>query len=242
MDSVRHALVIAAHPDDEVLGVGGTIPLIVRRGGDVTILLLTDGSTSQYPDDDRAVAEKREQARTAASRLGSSSLIHWDYPDMRLDEVSHPELNRAISAVIDERGVDTVFVHHRGDVNRDHREAHESTLVAARPTPDSPVRRILAYEVNSSTEWGSRSVPGFQPNVYVDISTTLELKTHALAAYPGELREHPHPRSIEAVTDRARVRGSEVGLVYAEAFELLLWRGSPWLSVPGIGGEGADLP
>jgi LmbE family N-acetylglucosaminyl deacetylase len=192
----------------------------------VTILLLTDGSTAQYPDDDEAVSAKRDQAATAARRLEGTSLVHWDYPDMRLDEVAHPELNRAIAALIAERGVDTVFIHHRGDINRDHREAHESTLVATRPVPGSPVERILAYEVNSSTEWGARSVPAFQPTVYVDIGTTIERKTHALAAYPGELREHPHPRSIEAVTDRARVRGSEVGLAYAEAFELLLWRGA----------------
>jgi LmbE family N-acetylglucosaminyl deacetylase len=112
-------------------------------------------------------------------------------------------------------------------VNRDHREIHLATLVATRPTPDCPVRQVLAYEVNSSTEWGARSPDtAFRPNVYVDISGTIDLKLDAMDSYVGELRDHPHPRSRQAILDRARLRGQEVGVAAAEAFELLLLRAS----------------
>jgi LmbE family N-acetylglucosaminyl deacetylase len=192
----------------------------------VTILLVTDGSSSQYPDDAAALVTKQEHAQEAAKVLECASLVQWDFPDMRLQEVPHLELNDAVSRLIAERRFDTVFVHHRGDVNRDHQEVHDAVMVATRPTPDSTVRRVLAYEVNSSTEWGARSLDPFRPTVYQDISSTIDLKLQAMERYPEELREYPHPRSLDAIRDRARVRGSEVGVPFAEAFVLLLWRGS----------------
>lgn len=216
---------MAAHPDDEVLGVGGTIPAILEGGGRVTILIVTDGSSAQYPGDEARLREKQEQAHEAARRLGCDGVVQWDFPDMGLDTIPHIELNRALDRFVADGGFDTIFVHHRGDINLDHQRIHESTLVATRPTPGSPVRQILAYEVNSSTEWGARGLgAAFRPTVYVDIAGTIETKLRALEAYDGELREHPHPRSLEAVRDRARVRGHEVGVTHAEAFELLLMR------------------
>lgn len=227
MLSINKCLVVAAHPDDEVLGPGGTIPLIIGSGGRVTIVIVTDGSSSQYPGDTPALTQKQEHARAAALSLGCDSLVLWDFPDMRLDTVPHVELNAALERLIDEGGFDTVFVHHRADVNLDHQKIFHSVMVATRPTPASPVRQVLSYEVNSSTEWGSRLGPDvFRPTVYVDIEATLESKIAALETYRSELRDYPHPRSPDAVRDRARVRGQEVGFVAAEAFELVLMRGS----------------
>jgi LmbE family N-acetylglucosaminyl deacetylase len=226
MIRVDNALVIAAHPDDEVLGVGGTIPLIQRAGGSVTILIVTDGSSTQYRGDDEALRLKQQDARRAAEALGCESLVQWDFPDMRLESIPHVELNDAIAGLVREHSFDTVFVHHRGDINLDHQRIYASTLVAIRPTPDCPVRQVLCYEVNSSTEWGSFTPQlAFRPAVYVDIEETVEMKADALDVYGSELREYPHPRSREAVVNRARVRGNEVGFAYAEAFELVLLRG-----------------
>ena len=193
----------------------------------MTTLIVTDGSSTQYPGDDTVLTEKQSQARAAAQTLGYDRVIQWHYPDMRLDTVPHAELSGAISKLVADEGFDTVFVHHHGDVNRDHREIHLATLVATRPTPDCPVRQVLAYEVNSSTEWGARTIDTvFHPNVYVDISQTIDLKLDAMDSYVGELRDYPHPRSRQAILDRARLRGQEVGVTAAEAFELLLLRAS----------------
>lgn len=209
-----------------MLGAGGVIPLIVRAGGQVTSLIVTDGSSTQYPGEQAVLADKQGHVRTAARTLGYERVIQWQYPDMRLDTVPHAELSGAISKLVAEEGFDTVFVHHHGDVNRDHREIHLATLVATRPTPACPVKQVLAYEVNSSTEWGARTPDSaFHPNVYVDVSETLDLKLDAMDAYAGELRDYPHPRSRQAILERARLRGHEVGMVAAEAFALLLLRG-----------------
>jgi LmbE family N-acetylglucosaminyl deacetylase len=193
----------------------------------VSVVIVTDGSSAQYPGDEEQLRRKQEQARCATRSLGCDALVQWDYPDMRLDAVPHVELNASLQRLIDEHRFDTVFVHHPSDVNLDHRRIYESTLVATRPTPDGPVRQLLAYEVNSSTEWGA-GMPwaAFRPDVYVDISATIERKLAALEHYRGELRPYPHPRSLEAVRDRARVRGAEVGMASAEAFELVFMRGA----------------
>jgi len=222
-----NVLVIAAHPDDEVLGVGGAIPLIVRAKARVTTLIVTDGSSTQYPGDETVLVDKQAHAIRAAQTLGYERVVQWHYPDMRLDTVPHAELSGALSELVAEEGFDTVFVHHHGDVNRDHREVHSATLVATRPTPACAVRQVLAYEVNSSTEWGARTPDGaFHPNVYYDISETIDAKLDAMDSYSGELRDHPHPRSRQAILERARLRGNEVGFRAAEAFHLVLMRTS----------------
>jgi LmbE family N-acetylglucosaminyl deacetylase len=199
----------------------------VRGGARVTIVIVTDGSSAQYPGDEAVLRQKQEQAVEAARVLGCESVVQLDFPDMRLDGVPHVELNAALQRLVDEHAADTVFVHHPTDVNLDHRRIFESTLVATRPTPDSPVRQLIAYEVNSSTEWGARTpLASFRPDLYIDISDTLELKLAALERYQGELRPWPHPRSLDAVRERARVRGAEAGLAAAEAFELVFMRGT----------------
>ena len=219
----KNVLVIAAHPDDEVLGVGGTIPLIRKSGGEVTVLIVTDGSSTQYADDTKIHIHKKACMEQANEALGSTRVIQWDYPDMRLDGISHVDLNQSFEKLISEHQFDTVFVHHYGDINLDHRLIYESVLVATRPQPGQYVRNIFSYQVNSSTEWGARRQGSmFEPNYYVDITDTIETKLAAFRLYTDEIREHPHPRSEQALRDRAAVYGSEVGCNYAEAFRLIL--------------------
>ncbi len=222
----RNVLVVAAHPDDEVLGVGGTIPLIKRNGGNVTVLIVTDGSTTQYNNDKDMLLRKFNQAQEASRILGSDEIIQWDFPDMRLDTVEHYKLNQAFEFLIKKKGFDTVFTHNIDDINMDHQIIFKSVLVATRPTPGQTVKQLLSYYVSSSTEWGAyneRTV--FCPNYYININETIEIKLEAMRVYDDELREYPHPRSIEAIRMRAAVYGCEVGFKYAEPFKIVLYRG-----------------
>lgn len=219
-----NVLVIAAHPDDEVLGAGGAIPLIRNQGGRVTVLIVTDGSSAQYQGDDQIRLRKQQQLVEANRILGTDNLIQWDFPDMRLDRVEHVKLNRAFEELIEEKQFDTVFVQNGDDINLDHQLIYQSVMVATRPLPDQPVQTLFSYYVNSSTEWGGRTQSTmFCPNYFLDISSTINLKLEAMAAYIDELRDLPHPRSLEAVRQRAAVSGHEVGFQYAEPFKLLLY-------------------
>ncbi|MGH9339554.1 MAG: PIG-L deacetylase family protein [Acidobacteriota bacterium] len=221
----NNVLVIAAHPDDEVLGVGGTIPILRSKGARVTVLMVTEGSSTQYKGDDGAATAKRSQMKEANRIIGTDELAEWDFPDMRLDTVEHQQLNSAFNEFLHTRGFDTVFVHGDIDINLDHQIIYRSLMVAARPHPAQPVRTVLTYQVNSSTEWGGQAMGRtFAPNLYIQIDETIETKLAAMAAYKDELRPYPHPRSIRALRERAAVYGTEVGYRFAEAFRLILSR------------------
>jgi LmbE family N-acetylglucosaminyl deacetylase len=225
MFEFKNTLIIAAHPDDEVLGVGGVVPLIKSGGGRVTVLVVTDGSTSQYKGDSEILARKRSQMIEANRIMGTADLTQWEYPDMKLDSIDHATLTSQLGEFIEFGGYDTIFFHAKNDINLDHRIIHQAVLVAARPLTTNCVNNLLCYYVNSSTEWGGRSQDSlFLPNFYIDISKTLEIKLNALAAYVDELRDFPHPRSIEAVRNRASVFGSEAGYEAADAFNYIFRR------------------
>ncbi|HTD46521.1 MAG TPA: PIG-L deacetylase family protein [bacterium] len=215
-------LVIGAHPDDEVLGVGGTIARHVHGGDRVSVLILTDGVTSHHP-----VTEPQKAAARAACRaLGVHEVRFVDLPDQRLDSVPLLDIIRPISDAIRDLRPQVVYTHHHGDANQDHRAAFAATLVAARPFGENPVRRLLCYEVASSTEWGPPFADwAFLPTVYVDISTTLDEKLRAFEAYRNtfisEVKPYPHPRSPEALRVYAQQRGIAVGMQAAEAFILV---------------------
>lgn len=221
-----NTLVVAAHPDDEVLGVGGTIPLIKRQGGRVTVVIVTDGSSTQYRDDHEILTRKHQEARDANAILGTDELIQWDFPDMRLDTVPHAELNQAFEKLFAEHRFDSVFVQGLGDINQDHRLINHSVMVAARPYPGQSVRSVLSYYVVSSSEWGAMlGHPQTRYNVFIDISETIQTKLDAMACYTDELREPPHPRSLDGIRTRAAAHGGEAGYAFAEPFSLMLWHG-----------------
>ncbi len=148
-------LVIAAHPDDEILGVGGTIPLLVKMKKSVDILIFTDGSSTQYFNNDAILEDKFGEAKEANNVLGSKVLPRLDFPDMRLDTIAHVDLNIALGNIIKEGEYDTIFIQDKTDINKDHNELFESTLVVCRPYPGQKVKHLLSYYVNSSTEWGN---------------------------------------------------------------------------------------
>jgi LmbE family N-acetylglucosaminyl deacetylase len=222
-------LIIAAHPDDEALGCGGTIARLSAEGREVHLAFLADGvgsrggQGSELAHAERGALERRRAAaRNAAEVMGAASVKFDDFPDNRLDTVPLLEIAQRVEALIALYRPSMLLTHHAGDLNIDHRRVHQAVNTATRPQRGHPVRTLLAFEVPSSTEWqppGSGSA--FEPNWFVDISDTLETKRAALDVYKEEMRPWPHPRSIEAVEHLARWRGATVGCDAAEAFVLL---------------------
>jgi len=213
-------LVIAAHPDDEVLGMGGTIAVHSERGDVVRVVVVTDGSSTQYPDDAATRARKEEEARRAAAELGVTDYVHLDLPDMRLDTLAHVEVNTIVEEHVRDLAPQVVYTA-QPDVNRDHQVLFDSVAVATRPTPGQPVRRLLTYAPTSSTEWTPAPVNWFLPNWFVDVTGTLERKLAAFVHYETERREYPHPRSERAIRAAAEYFGASCGCEYAEPFVLV---------------------
>lgn len=222
LNNFERVLVVAAHPDDEVLGVGGTIKKLTDLGKTVYTLIVTDGSSTQYEGDEKILNDKHRDCKKANNRLGVEEVIIWDFPDMRLDTVPHSELNNQLVDLIEELKIDTVFSQSSGDMNLDHRLIFQSVRVACRPYPGQKVSNLLCYYVNSSTEWGGMSNrETFNPNYFVDISDTIEQKLNAMECYEVELRDYPHPRSLKAIENSAAYFGNMVGKQYAEPFEVI---------------------
>jgi LmbE family N-acetylglucosaminyl deacetylase len=225
---VTSVLVVAAHPDDEVLGCGGTIARRVADGWTAHLLVLATGATSRYADraDPAAIAEiadLRADLNAAAAVIGFSSVERLDFPDNELDTVSRSTLARAVDDVLERLRPDHVLTHHPGDYNWDHTRSFDAVMMAARSSPNeySP-DEIWAFEVPSSTERAWQAPDrAFHPSVFVDVAATIETKRRALACYRSEARPYPHPRSPEGLEYLARKRGLEVGVTHAEAFELV---------------------
>ncbi len=218
-------LVVAAHPDDETLGSGGYAAKLIRQGHEVNWLILGEGTTSRVADRTQVGrAELRSQSDDclrAASIIGVRSVTQLEFPDNRFDSVDLLDVTKSIEAQIAKREPAVVITHHRGDLNIDHRVTHQAVLTATRPVPGSTIHTVLAFEVQSATEWGFNAENNFVPSVFVDISDTIDLKMAALGEYRSEMREFPHPRSETAVRALATLRGSTVGVSAAEAFELV---------------------
>ena len=215
----KNILVIAAHPDDEVIGMGGTIAAHALRGDDVFIAILTDGATVQFPNDPGKVALKKEQALNAAEVLGAKKVFTGDFPDQRLDVTPILEVNRFIESIAREVEPRLIYTHHFAELNADHRIAYEAAAVAARPFSLASFEGLLCYSVDTLAHAGS-TAPRF--NVYSDIGETLELKLKAMEVYRTEVRPCPHPRSLEALRHMALRNGAMVGLRAAEVFESVL--------------------
>lgn len=220
-------LVVAAHPDDEVLGCGGTIARHADDGDLVQVLIVAEGATSRQGKRDRDQAADEltnlaQAAQKASTILGAVEVELMDLPDNRLDSLNRLDLIKQVETRIARHQPEVVYVHHVGDVNVDHRRLHEAVVTACRPVPGQTVRQLLSFEVASSTEWQPPgSAPVFHPNWFVDISSHWERKCLALEAYASEMRPWPHARSIKSLEHLARWRGAQIGVEAAEAFCLL---------------------
>ena len=220
-------LVVAAHPDDEVLGCGASIHKWATAGDDVHVLILAEGITSrdiklESNATSAELDELAEAARAASRILTVSSLSLHDFPDNSMDTVRFLDIVKIVETFVSKLTPNVVVTHHVGDLNIDHRITHNAVLTACRPEPGCSVRRILCFETPSATEWQSPVFnQPFTPNWFEDVSQTFDVKLKALEAYVSEMRIWPHSRSIESVQHLARWRGASVGVEAAEAFMLI---------------------
>lgn len=218
-------LVAAAHPDDEVLGCAGTIARLAREGHEVHILILGEGITSRYEKrsqaEEKLIRQLHGHARAVGKMLGARSVNFERFPDNRFDGLPLLDVVKKVERQIDQVRPEVILTHHPGDLNVDHRATFRAVLTASRPVNGCPVKELYTFEVASSTEWAFQQLqPAFRPNVFVDISSTVEKKVKAMRLYKGEVRAFPHPRSPQAIRAVTRRWGTVVGLPDVEAFEL----------------------
>ena len=210
-------LVIACHPDDEVLGMGGTIQKL-SESGEVFLNILTVGSEEDYTEE--VLQEKKRECLKASNLLGIKEVFFFGFPTLKLDTLPQLAINRKIEDLIKQVQPEQVFTHYYGDVNRDHQIAFACTLTATRPSSAPFIRKIVCYEVMSSTEWGNPS-NHFMPNMFVDITHYLDKKIEALKIYKTEECHNHNPRSPEKVRLFSMSRGANIMVEAAEAFQIV---------------------
>jgi len=213
-------LVVAAHPDDEILGCGGTMAKMAQQGDEVYTLLLGKGIAARGQDEQEAKNQIEELdgcMNSANQTVGVKKVFSFDFPDNSFDSVALLEIVKVVEDIKGKVKPDIIFTHYYNDLNIDHRLTYEAVITATRPMNDESVREIYSFEVLSSTEW--RYPLSFSPNTFFDISETIKVKLQALEHYKSETREYPHPRSLEAVELNAKSWGVKSGLRFAEAFE-----------------------
>ena len=229
-------LVVVAHPDDEVLGMGGTIKKLSKKGHTVKIVVMATGITARRSTNfqnssnytinptDKKILDKQikilhTHATKAAKILGVSKIEFLNYPDNEMDQVSNIELTKSIEKIIEKFKPEVIYTHTPFDVNVDHVSCYNAVLTATRPKKNTVVKKVLCFEVPSSTEWNFTSV--FAPNTFVDITNEIKNKIKALKVYKTEIRNFPHPRSTRALQTIGIRWGSVSGFAVAEAFSLV---------------------
>lgn len=213
-------LVFAPHADDEILGVGGTISRYVKEGHQVDVCVVTVGTTPMFSEE--VIKGIRQEALSAHKLLGVHESIFIELPAVLLSEVPKHEINQKICGVVNKIQPDVVYIPHFGDMHYDHYAVAQACMVAVRPINGSRIKEVYSYETLSESEWNTpHAMNSFIPNTYVDITGELEDKKDAMGCFGTQVKEFPHPRSLEAIEALARLRGSTVGVKAAEAFCML---------------------
>ena len=215
-----NVLVIAPHPDDEVLGAGGTIAKRTAEGHSVFVCIVTKGYEPLF--NKQMIEQGRNECQEADAYLGVKGTVFLDFPAAMLEDVPRYKLNDAILGVIRRVKPEEVYIPHRGDMQIDHKMVVDASMVALRPKYEHKVKRIYAYETLSETGWDvPNTVNEFIPTVYEDVTGTLDMKIHAMKMFQTQLAQFPNARSIEAIESLAKFRGSMVSVRAAEAFTLI---------------------
>lgn len=224
MKANKTILVVAAHPDDEVLGCGATVARFVQEGHIAYVLILGEGVTSRDKTRHRTarlseIDSLKKEAVNANRFIGIKKVFFHDFADNRFDTVPLLDIVKVIENYKKKIHPDIIFTHFRNDLNIDHQIVYRAVITATRPASDEPVKVIYSFETCSSTEWNFPL--SFSPNVFINIENTLELKLKAFSAYHSERRDYPHPRSIKAIRKNAEKWGISVGYKAVEAFEVV---------------------
>lgn len=222
---MSRVLVVAAHPDDEVLGVGGTVVKHVSEGDAVHCLILGEGCTSRFEKrelaDRESVSILHGQTLKSAELLGYEKVEFGDFPDNRFDQMNLIDIVKCIEKKVQEFEPDIIYTHHGKDLNIDHQYVFKAVLTAVRPMIQSPVKELYTFETLSSTEWNFGKENVFTPNIFVDAKPFIDKKIEAMKCYETELCNYPHPRSIKGIYLLSEYRGMTVGKEYVEAFECI---------------------
>lgn len=218
-------LVIAAHPDDEILGIGGTVLKHKKQGDEVFCIIAAEGIGARYSKGikrDDEVNELHDQTLEAAKILGYKEVFFLRFPDNRMDSVDLLDVVKKIEEIVNRVNPDIIYTHHEGDLNIDHNVCFRATMVATRPISDKKVKKIYTFETLSSSEWQSKDNHStFLPNTYINIEKEIDNKIEAMKRYSSELKDYPHPRSIEGIKILSQYRGLESGMKNAEALRLI---------------------
>jgi len=217
----KTVLVVAAHADDEALGCGGAIARHVAEGDIVHAVFMTDGVSSRQGSNTHELERRLAATEQARQVLGIATTVFLGLQDNRLDGLPLLDVIQPLEEVVRQLNPQIIYTHHYGDLNIDHRIAHQAVMTACRPTPECSVKEIYAFEVMSSTEWSSANLLPFLPTMFIDISAYLHMKVKALEAYALEMRPAPHSRSVENLIALAHHRGYSVGVDAAEAFMVI---------------------
>lgn len=213
-------VIVAAHPDDEVLGCGGTIARHVNYNDDVHIIFMTNGVSSRG-ENLQAIKNRQLAMNKSMSSLGVKSFYNFDYPDNKMDSIPLLDAVQSIENVFKKINPSVIYTHYFGDLNIDHQITYKAVMTASRPQPNNSIKEIYCFEVPSSTDWLGTPQSIFHPNHFVDITKYWQLKEIALNNYSIEMRDYPHFRSFEAIDILSKFRGSSCGLFRAEAFILI---------------------
>ncbi len=215
---MQKILIVAAHPDDEVLGCFGSVAKMIAQGAEAYTLILGEGKTSRG-EADKELEILNKEFEEANKSIGIKGIFREHFPDNRFDCVDLLDIVKAVEMVKERVRPEIIFTHFENDLNIDHKITFQAVLTATRPLPNECVKQIYSFEVLSSTEWNFRA--GFVGNVFFDISDTIEDKIKAMSCYQSELCRYPHPRSLEGIRLNAKAQGMRVGLEYAESFILI---------------------
>ncbi|MFJ8066642.1 PIG-L deacetylase family protein [Psychrobacillus sp. NPDC096426] len=216
----ERVLVIAAHPDDELLGSGGTIKKLINNGFKVITVIMAKGRKEEEQ-------KMQQKVLNANKYLGVEESIFLEYPNLLLETFPLHVITKEIESLVVKYEPSIIFTHHYGDINKDHQIVFQAVLTAARPLPGKKAIELICFETVSSSEWSHHTDDkSFKPNYYVDITDTITKKLEALQFYDVEMRPFPHPRSYIGVKHLAQVRGMTIGAEYAEAFEIIrrIWK------------------
>lgn len=215
-------LVVVAHTDDETLGLGGTIAKHVENGDTVYGVSMTDGVGARVEQDGEEIKKRAHASIKAGNILGLTWLEGGSFPDNSMDTVPLLAVVKVIEKAKSLVKPNLVYCHSSADLNVDHRVVSQATLTAFRPQPNDIWEEIRTFEIASATDYGHKSITNlFYPNLYIDIKATWNKKLSALREYEMEMRDAPHTRSFEGLENLAKHRGYQVGLYYAEAFEII---------------------